>query len=143
MWYVLNSLQIDCITFIDLDNERVCGGYKKLKEIINCMKEIKENFNLEYSDGKSIFDENIDIGLMKNPYDLNNVYIKDIYLLCSDGLWSVVTDAEIEEILGKALSLKEKGQKLYYLAKEKKNQDNISHRSRFRGIKNFLVEYTF
>lgn len=110
----------------------------------NILRKLSEDHNItqEMLD-KGIYIENYEIELMNcnritrclgavnvlPPYIHkinNNVYIKDIYLLCSDGLWSVVTDAEIEEILGKAFSLKEKVQKLYYLAKEKKNQDNIS-----------------
>lgn len=50
----------------------------------------------------------------------------DIYLLCSDGLWGVVNDDALGDVLRKNNSLKEKMDELYKLAESNGSKDNIS-----------------
>ena len=47
-------------------------------------------------------------------------------LMCSDGLSNMLTDHEIEEILGSDKGIQEKGEKLIELANENGGKDNIA-----------------
>ena len=51
---------------------------------------------------------------------------KDIYMLCSDGLHSLVSDRVIEKILTSSLSLQDGAERLIEKAKEKGGNDNIT-----------------
>lgn len=63
------------------------------------------------------------------PY-INQINIsamnEDVYLLCSDGLWGVVTDNEIEMILRRNTSLEDRIDGLCKLANNNGGKDNIS-----------------
>jgi protein phosphatase len=50
----------------------------------------------------------------------------DIFLLCSDGLTDMVTDPQIEAVLGEALPLPERASKLVEMANANGGKDNIS-----------------
>lgn len=50
----------------------------------------------------------------------------DVFLLCSDGLTDMVTDPQIEALLGEALPLPERARKLVELANAHGGKDNIS-----------------
>ena len=50
----------------------------------------------------------------------------DIYLLCSDGLNTMLTDGEIERIIAGAASLSEAGQNLVIAANERGGNDNVT-----------------
>ena len=58
----------------------------------------------------------INVGALKN----------DIYLLCSDGLWGVVPNEVLEDILKSDKTLEEKAKKLFELAEENGSKDNVS-----------------
>lgn len=48
------------------------------------------------------------------------------YLICSDGLYNMVEDAEIKKVLDEKLTIKEKADKLVDMANDKGGFDNIS-----------------
>ncbi|MGN0496380.1 MAG: PP2C family protein-serine/threonine phosphatase [Lachnospiraceae bacterium] len=50
----------------------------------------------------------------------------DVFLLCSDGLWGVVSDDCIEMILNTEITLEKKVDSLYNIATQNSSQDNIS-----------------
>ena len=50
----------------------------------------------------------------------------DLYLLCSDGLNTMITDGEIEEIVSQGGSLKTIGQRLVIAANERGGNDNVT-----------------
>lgn len=50
----------------------------------------------------------------------------DLFLLCSDGLWGVVSDDCIEVVLNSEMTLEEKVDSLYNLSIQNNSQDNIS-----------------
>lgn len=50
----------------------------------------------------------------------------DIFFLCSDGVWDVVCDTEIEKILSSAISTDEMRDRIMFAAKNNKSDDNIS-----------------
>lgn len=50
----------------------------------------------------------------------------DIFFLCSDGVWNVVSDPEIENILSAAISTDEMRDRIFDLAINNKTDDNIS-----------------
>lgn len=55
-----------------------------------------------------------------------NLYAGDIFLMCSDGLTSMVGDEEINEILGSSANLKEKARELVDAAIIHGGRDNIA-----------------
>lgn len=50
----------------------------------------------------------------------------DLFLLCSDGLSNMLTDQEIETVMGSQASIEQKGKRLIQLARENGGEDNIS-----------------
>ena len=78
MWYVLKNLNIKYITFIDLDNERKCGGYHKLKYLLSNIKKLDLEIDEKFHDGKNIFDNDISKALEDSPFDLENKYFMDL-----------------------------------------------------------------
>lgn len=61
------------------------------------------------------------------PYIISGSFISgDIALLCSDGLTDMLDNAEIENILGKEISLDEKEDMLFNAAMEAGGKDNIT-----------------
>lgn len=69
------------------------------------------------------------IGLEKNvTVDQRKLKIKkkDIYLLCSDGLYGLVSDSQTEQILNESGSLKKKADQLLQAALDAGGHDNIS-----------------
>lgn len=50
----------------------------------------------------------------------------DIFILCSDGVWDVVSDPEIEDVLSSADSTDEMRDRIFHLAISNKSDDNIS-----------------
>lgn len=50
----------------------------------------------------------------------------DVYLLCSDGLTTMVTDEEILEIIGRAKSLEQAGKDLVKAANRRGGEDNVT-----------------
>jgi protein phosphatase len=50
----------------------------------------------------------------------------DLYLLCSDGLNSMLTDDEIAAILGESTSLESRGRKLIDSANDRGGNDNVT-----------------
>lgn len=65
---------------------------------------------------ESSYIKKIDVGPFEN----------DIFLLCSDGLWGVVCNSDIEEIINNSDSIQSALTKLSALAKQNGNSDNIS-----------------
>lgn len=63
------------------------------------------------------------------PY-INQINIaalkNDTYLLCSDGLWGVVSNHVLEDILKSDKTLEEKAKKLFEVAEENGSKDNVS-----------------
>lgn len=57
------------------------------------------------------------------PIDLLN---SDVYLICSDGLYSMIEDKDMQSILTKQNSIKEKCQELVDKANENGGEDNIT-----------------
>jgi protein phosphatase len=62
--------------------------------------------------------------VMVQTYHLKK--IPQIILLCSDGLYNMVNNFEISEVLNSSLSLKEKGELLIKKANENGGKDNIA-----------------
>ncbi len=63
---------------------------------------------------------------VKADFFIGDVKEGDIFLLCSDGLHSMLNDKEIKKILQKRTSLKHKVEKLIKEANKKGGEDNIS-----------------
>jgi protein phosphatase len=54
------------------------------------------------------------------------VFINDIYIICSDGVWGVLDNDDFEEILSKTLSAEESCKALIGTALQKGSKDNLS-----------------
>lgn len=84
-------------------------------------------------------EEKIQVDLGEHP-----VLPGDVYLLCSDGLTKMVTEAEIAQVLGEASSSAAAVEKLVSMAREAGGQDNITalvaraSAGRQGGFKGFL-----
>jgi len=100
----------------------------------------------QVSKDHSIRQEQIDLGLEPKPGQecvitryiggknatpeiidgIGRVFDNDVYILCSDGVWGVLTDDDFENLLSQGLSVEKSCEMLISLALEKGSKDNLS-----------------
>ncbi len=76
---------------------------------------------------RSVLNKCLGVGLFVQP-DVFNVPVRDgdIIVLCTDGVWSVIEDAEFSELAGTSGGPEELSRKVYDLAMTRDSDDNLS-----------------
>ncbi|MBN1521057.1 MAG: serine/threonine-protein phosphatase [Candidatus Aureabacteria bacterium] len=103
--------------------------YQKTKDHSLLQESTDQNINIADLSGnlKNVITRAIGVGEQVTP---DFYYVppreKDIFLLSSDGLHSLVSDREIEQIMTSSLSLHDAADRLVEKAKEKGGNDNIT-----------------
>lgn len=70
-WKLFSNLRIPYLTYIDLDNERSCGGYNKIATIFENLKEANKLEDVYLESGKKLFKDHIIDKVKKYKVDKN------------------------------------------------------------------------
>ena len=88
---------------------------------------LDQQIPLELQSSRKMLAQAIGTSILVAPeVDAVEAKVKDLFLICSDGLYDCVTDEKIEETIGQCHTLKECGNQLITLAKEGGGHDNIT-----------------
>jgi protein phosphatase len=76
---------------------------------------------------RSILTKSVGIGLFVQP-DLSQHKLQkeDYLILCSDGVWSVIQDEEIAQVVNQNVEIDRVSQNLVKMALDRKTEDNVS-----------------
>lgn len=134
--YVLTNEKL-----VKLSHDHTLVGYKE--ELGELTEEEAMSHPKRNEIGKVLGMSSIDIN-SKGFVELNNfeLYSKSTYLLCSDGLYDMITSQEISNVLREKNSLEEKQKELIELANKAGGKDNITvvlieNKSKWDDVNNF------
>ena len=103
------------------------GSLQRMRKELGLMQEEEDSI----PEMKDVLTQHLGVSeedFLLEPYisGMSSLYAGDIYLLCSDGLSGMVSDKNIQEVLGSPCNIMQKAQQLREMALKAGGRDNIT-----------------